>query len=123
MQAPSPLHVDLNQCEATPNPYKLGPIKLTEEQNILCRGIVFGNIYGGIIYPPNQAQYYPTAIVAVVVFGPVFAQSWFIGPNRVIVWSTTIFYKAGGVRIYNPSKPPRSESALHLLSCGSQQRS
>jgi len=80
------LHVDLNQCEATPNPYKLRPIKRNEEQNISRRGIVFGNIYGGIIYPPNQAQYYPTAIVAVVVFGPVFAQSWFIGPSGVIVW-------------------------------------
>ena len=59
-------------------------------------------IYGGIIYPPNGAQYYPPAIVAVVVFGPVFAQSWFFGPTGVIVWSMTIFYRPGGVRIWNP---------------------
>ncbi len=69
-----------------------------------CRGIEFGIIYGGIIYPPNNAQYYPTAIVNVVVFGPVFAQSWFYGPTRVICWSTTIFYRPGGVRIYNPGR-------------------
>ncbi|CAL5222357.1 g4709 [Coccomyxa viridis] len=66
-------------------------------------GIEFGIIYGGIIYPPNNAQYYPTAIVNVVVFGPVFAQSWFYGPTRVICWSMTIFYRPGGVRIYNPA--------------------
>ena len=47
-----------------------------------CRGIVFGTIYGGIIYPPQQATYFPPAIVSVVIFGPVFAQSWFIGPVR-----------------------------------------
>lgn len=69
-----------------------------------CRGIYFGVIYGGIIYPPNGAQYYPPAIVAVVVFGPVFAQSWFFGPTGVIVWSVTIFYRPGGVRIWNPGK-------------------
>ena len=59
-------------------------------------------IYGGVIYPPDGAQYYPPAIVAVVVFGPVFAQSWFFGPTGVIVWSMTIFYRPGGVRIWNP---------------------
>ena len=70
-----------------------------------CRGIDFGIIYGGIIYPPNNASYYPTAIVNVVVFGPVFAQSWFFGPTRVICWSVTMFYRPGGERIYNPRKP------------------
>ena len=69
-----------------------------------CRGIVFGTIYGGIIYPPQQATYFPPAIVSVVIFGPVFAQSWFFGPSGVVVWSTTIFYRAGGIRIYNPSE-------------------
>ena len=79
----------------------------------VCRGIVFGTIYGGIIYPPQQATYFPPAIVSVAIFGPIFAQSWFFGPSGVVVWSTTIFYRAGGIRIYNPSEPvnslPRSD--------------
>ena len=69
---------------------------------------MFGTIYGGIIYPPQQATYFPPAIVSVVIFGPVFAQSWFFGPSGVVVWSTTIFYRAGGIRIYNPSEPVNS---------------
>ena len=77
----------------------------TEGKADECRGIVFGTIYGGIIYPPQQATYFPPAIVSVVIFGPVFAQSWFFGPSGVVVWSTTIFYRAGGIRIYNSSEP------------------
>ena len=72
------------------------------------RGIVFGVIYAGIIYPPNNVVYFPAPIISVVVFGPVFAQSIFIGPSGVFYFSMTIFYGVGGVRIYNPGVFPKS---------------
>ena len=68
----------------------------------VCRGVVFGTIYGGIIFPPAQAVYFPAPIVSVVVFGPVFAQSVFIGPSGSPYFCDTAFYAPGGRRIYNP---------------------
>jgi len=67
-----------------------------------CRGVVFGTVYGGVIFPPAQAIYFPAPIVAVVVFGPVFAQSVFIGPSGGPNFCDTVFYGDGGRRIYNP---------------------
>ena len=69
---------------------------------LTCRGIVFGVVYGGVIFPPERAIFFPIAIVSVVVFGPVFAQSIFIGPSGFFYFSQTIFYTRGGVRIFNP---------------------
>ena len=59
-------------------------------------------MYGGIIFPPAQAVYFPQPIVAVVVFGPVFAQSVFLGPSGRPYFCDTAFYGPGGRRIYNP---------------------
>ncbi len=69
---------------------------------MFCRGVVFGTIYGGIIYPPAAAVYFPQPIVAVVVFGPVFAQSVFIGPSGSPYFCDTAFYGPNHNRIYNP---------------------
>ena len=76
-------------------------------EGVAYRGIVFGVVYGGIIFPPERAIFFPTAIVSVVVFGPVFAQSILIGPSGFFYFSQTIFYTRGGVRIFNPGQPLR----------------
>lgn len=65
-------------------------------------GILFGTIFGGIIFPPFAAVYFPPPIVRIVVFGPVFAQSVFIGPDRRPFFTQEIFYTEAGVRIFNP---------------------
>ncbi|CAK0786959.1 hypothetical protein CVIRNUC_010173 [Coccomyxa viridis] len=76
---------------------------LTDGRDVYLEGgIVFGVVYGGIIFPPERAIFFPTAIVSVVVFGPVFAQSILIGPSGFFYFSQTIFYTRGGVRIFNP---------------------
>lgn len=67
-------------------------------------GVLFGTIYGGIVFPPYQAVYFPPPIVQVVVFGPVFAQSYFIGPTGNPYFCNQVFYNDAGVRIYNPCK-------------------
>ena len=72
---------------------------------VSCRGVVFGTIYGGIIYPPAAAIYFPQPIVQVVVFGPVFAQSVFIGPSGSPYFCDTAFYGPNNQRIYNPCEP------------------
>ena len=72
---------------------------------------MFGVVYGGIIFPPERAIFFPTAIVSVVVFGPVFAQSIFIGPSGFFYFSQTIFYTRGGV----PDLQPRSATAAWVL--------
>ena len=88
-----------------------GDLRHTLREGLTCRGIVFGVVYGGIIFPPERAIFFPTAIVSVVVFGPVFAQSIFIGPSGFFYFSQTIFYTRGGVRIFNPGQP------LQLMLC------
>jgi hypothetical protein len=69
-------------------------------------GVLLGIIYGGIIFPPAQAVVFPAPIVEVVVFGPVFAQSVFIGPSNRPYFCNEIFYNAAGARIYNPGARP-----------------
>lgn len=86
------------------------------------RGDVLGSIYGGVIYPPNQATYFPPAIMAAVIFGPVFAQSWFIGPTGVRIWSSTKSFKDGGERIRNPGETMVQEgyftpTEYHISDC------
>lgn len=47
-------------------------------------------------------MYFPQPIVAVVVFGPVFAQSVFLGPSGSPYFCDTAFYGPNRQRIYNP---------------------
>lgn len=75
-------------------------------------GVLFGVIYGGVIFPPFNAVYFPPPIVRVVVFGPVFAQSVFIVDRRPF-FCNDIFYNDAGVRIYNPREFPE----LWMLMC------
>ena len=76
---------------------------------------MFGVVYGGIIFPPERAIFFPTAIVLVVVFGPVFAQSIFIGPSGFFYFSQTIFFTRGGVRIFNPGQPLQPVLCIYVL--------
>ena len=87
-----------------------GSVCGTELARLSCRGVVFGTIYGGVIFPPAQAVYFPAPIVQVVVFGPVFAQNVFIGPSGSPYFCDTVFYNDRHQRIYNPCerRSPRS---------------
>ncbi len=75
-------------------------------------GILFGTIFGGIIFPPFEAVYFPAPIVQIVVFGPVFAQGVFIVDRRPFFCQTP-FYNEAGVRIFNPrAHCPETQSVL-----------
>ena len=76
----------------------------------LSGGVLFGTVWGGVIFPPYYLPYFPQPIVTVVVIGPVFAQTVVITNNRPY-FSETVFYTETGVRLFNPRARPLTLTA------------
>ena len=73
----------------------------------LAGGVLFGTVWGGIIFPPYYLPYFPQPIVTIVTIGPVFCQTVIIVNNRPN-FSQTVFYTETGVRLFNPRAQPFS---------------
>ncbi len=77
----------------------------------LAGGVLFGTVWGGIIFPPYYLPYFPQPIVTIITIGPVFCQTVIITNNRPY-FSQTVFYTDTGVRLFNPRALPRLHACI-----------